>query len=406
MGILGRVANIISTGTKSLNEAITYSPLLQSFYPSRNGDIQSLTALYRGVQAISDSCAQIEWEINQKENKSIDPNLEFLLNIRPNPYTSSFTLWHTAVNKTLINGDAFIYIERDSRTSKPMALYMIHNDVKPTVKVYENDRITYDFGENHGGEIAAEDVLHIRFDVDELNEFLGTDITKRFRRALSIAASADGYAESVYKNNGNISGVLETDKMLKDEQVERLRASWKDRYNTKSESTVILEGGMKFRPISINPSDSKFLEARKFQISEVARILGVPMFVLAEYEGYKYGSMETAELDFYKRSIAPKITAIEEEITIKLLTDRRVRLGARCTGNAKKLLRTDTATRMAYYKELFYLGAITPEEIRKDEGRTTLDSEGMDKTYIQANLIPSDKIDSFYENKENPSPNE
>ena len=117
----------------------------------------------------------------------------------------------------------------------------------------------------------------------------------------------------------------------------------------------------------------------------------------------KTESAETADLDFYKRAISPKVDMLEKELTKKLLTDRQNQMGKEIKGDVRPLFRADMETRVKYLQDRFSMGSITPNQIRMAEGDAPItDNPAMDKTYIMSNLAPSDKIEGFYEKDEKP----
>ena len=405
-----KVMGIATEGGKDLKEVVTFSSLLKSYVGGRKSSAASITAYARGVQAISEAVAQVSFDVHSRKSnghtsRDVEDRLNYLINVRPNDYQNGFEFWRTAIEITLYQGNCFIHINRDHDGGEPTSLDIVYTVTRPTpriVKVDGQKRLFWQFTQQAEDSIPDRDLIHIKF-TGSNEDLLGDVPTTQFERALRLTTNSEEYANNVYEKNGNISVVLTTEKALKPEQVKRLSDSWANRYDTnKGDATVVLEEGMNVSPIQIRPDQAKFLENRKFQIQEIARILGVPTPILMDYSDYNYNTAETADLDFYKRAVSPKVDFIEKELTRKLLTVRQNELGKEIKGDVRPLFRADMETRVKYLQDRFSMGSITPNQVRIAEGDEPMEGmPAMDKTYIMTNLAPSDKIESIYDKKEN-----
>ena len=412
-----KVLGIAQEGSKDLKEVVRFSTLLDSYIGGRKSSAASITAYARGVQAISEAVAQVSFDVHSRKpsgysSRDSEDRLNYLINVRPNDYQNGFEFWRTAVEITLYQGNCFIHINRDRDGGEPTSLDIIYTITRPTPRMVEVEgerRLFWQFSTAEQS-VPDRDLIHLKF-TGSNEDLLGDTPTTQFERALRLTTNSEVYANNVYEKNGNISVVLTTEKALKPEQIKRLRDSWANRYDSnKGDATVVLEEGMNVSPIQIRPDQAKFLENRKFQIQEIARILGVPTPILMDYSDYNYNTAETADLDFYKRAVSPKVDFIEKELTRKLLTVRQNKLGKEIKGDVRPLFRADMETRVKYLQDRFSMGSITPNQVRIAEGDEPIEGmPAMDKTYIMTNLAPSDKIESIYDKKENPSkevPNE
>jgi HK97 family phage portal protein len=159
---------------------------------------------------------------------------------------------------------------------------------------------------------------------------------------------------------------------------------------------LVLDHGFDFKPVSLNPEQLKLIETRNIQVAEIARILNVPIYIVASEMAGSYNSIETMSLDFYKRTLSPIIYMIEQELRQKLLTKKEINEDFIFRGSIQSLLRGDSSSRASFYRELFYLGAISPEEIREIED---MPQDIVGETYVQANLIPKVLIKDYYDAK-------
>ena len=320
-------------GAKSIDEAITYDTLLSSFTANQASEAKSLTAYSRGVQAISEAVAQVNFEMYERKDGHdyrTDSNINYLLNVAPNNYQNAFDFWRSAMEMTLYHGNCFIEIKRN-KDAQPTSFHIIRRTTRPAPLMVDlgddGVQLFWKFTQDEGDAIPDRDVIHIKINGTS-EDLLGNDPLVQYAKTIKLSGNTEAYANNVYERNGNISVVLTTEKALDDPQMKRLKDSWTNRYSGRDgDATVVLEEGMSVEPIQIRPDQAKFLENRKFQIQEIARILGVPTPVLMDYSDYNYNTAETADLDFYKRAVSPKVDYIEKELTKKLLSTRSIKKG-------------------------------------------------------------------------------
>ena len=62
---------------------------------------------------------------------------------------------------------------------------------------------------------------------------------------------------------------------------------------------------MKYTPIGISPEQAQFLETRKFQINEIARIFRVPPHMVGDLEKSSFSNIEQQSLEFVKYTLEP-----------------------------------------------------------------------------------------------------
>ncbi|MGO5293013.1 phage portal protein, partial [Bilifractor sp. LCP19S3_H10] len=114
-----------------------------------------------------------------------------------------------------------------------------------------------------------------------------------------------------FANGAAPSGVLEHPGILKDP--EKVRDSWQAAFGGSQNAgkVAVLEEGMKYSPISINPQEAQFLDTRKFQIDEIARIFRVPPHMIGDLEHATFSNIEEQSLEFVTYSLQPWLTRIE-----------------------------------------------------------------------------------------------
>jgi HK97 family phage portal protein len=154
----------------------------------------------------------------------------------------------------------------------------------------------------------------------------------------------------------------------------------------------VLEEGMKFIPTTIPPEDAQFLGTRDFQIAEIGRIYDVPLILLQSHEKTtSWGSgIEQLMIGFVRQTIDPWVNAWEEEMNYKLFTEEERAKGYYVKFNMNALLRGDMAARSEYYKSLFGVGGLSPNQILSLEDMDGIGDIG-DHHFVPANFVTLDR---------------
>lgn len=153
-----------------------------------------------------------------------------------------------------------------------------------------------------------------------------------------------------------------------------------------SGKVAVLEEGMKYTPISISPNEAQFLETRKFQIDEIARIFRVPPHMVGDLEKSSFSNIEQQSLEFVKYTLAPWIARWEQSISrLLLLGDEKTQYFAKL--NVDGLLRGDYQSRMSGYATARQNGWMSANDIRELENLDRIPTEdGGDLYLINGNM--------------------
>ena len=203
--------------------------------------------------------------------------------------------------------------------------------------------------------------------------------------ALGIAQASQEFGANFFGRGANLSGILEHPSRLSDDAANRLRDSWNNRFAgiKNSHQTAILEEGVKFKPIGMPLADAQFIETRRFSVEEIARIFRVPNHLINDLTSATYSNIEQQSLEFAKYSLTPYLVNWEQELNRKLLADRELSTHF-FKFQTKELLRGDADSRADYYRKLFEIGAISPNEIRTMEDMNKIDTG--DEYFVPLNL--------------------
>ena len=194
--------------------------------------------------------------------------------------------------------------------------------------------------------LPAQDVLHIPgLGFDGL---VGYSPIAMARNAIGMAIACEEYGARFFANGAAPGGVLEHPGTIKDPA--RVRDSWQSTFggSANSHRIAVLEEGMKYTPIGISPEQAQFLETRKFQINEIARIFRVPPHMVGDLEKSSFSNIEQQSLEFVKYTLDPWVIRWEQSMTRTLLSEEEKKTMF-IKFNLEGLLRGDYQSRMQGY---------------------------------------------------------
>jgi len=309
----------------------------------------------------------------------------------PHADMTPFEFWELMSAHLLLWGNAYAWRGRtELGDTKLVGLHP--SRVKPGrtsegVKVYAID----------GGRIAATDaeVLHIPgFSIDGI---VGLSPIGMARQGIGLALAAEQFGAKLFGSGSLAMGVLETDQRLTPDQANTVMARWREkRTGMKSaHEVIVLDSGAKFHQLTINPTDAQFLESRRFQVSEIARMFGVPPHMLMDTEkSTSWGTgIEQQSIGFVVYTLRPWLTRIEQRVT-RILKPEPVYAHFSVEG----LLRGDSKQRGEFYQLMWGLGVLSTNDIRALEEQGPV--EGGDVRYRPLNYGQLGTTDSADQQEE------
>ena len=323
----------------------------------------SFAAVFRAVELRAETVASLPINIvnvtpNGRQINDADP-LKYMLGARPNNTQTAFTFWQTLQIHTDLWGNGFALITRNNSGQPAQLTILMPWDT--TVTVYDG-KLWY----NHKGTMyPQEDIIHIAglgFD-----GVVGKSRIAMHRETVNGGLAASRTNAKFWENGAFFRGVLEMPGFLeKQGRAEKVSQDFANTWGGNNAWGVpVLHGGAKFTPIAMPHRDAQYIEGVKFTVEEVARIFNVPLHKLKSSEGANYaGNVEQMQIEWVTDTVRPLVKKYENELEVKLLPAMAAK---RIHFNIDGLLRGDLKTRAEYYKNLFYIGALSPDEIRNYE---------------------------------------
>ena len=364
-----------------------------------------MTAVYSCVRILAEAVAGLPLHLYKYtdgggKEKALDHPLYRLLHDEPNPEMSSFVFRETLMTHLLLWGNAYAQVIRNGK-GEVIALYPLMPN-KMSVDRDENGRLYYTYyrgsdeaikNKDFAVTLQPSDVLHIPgLGFDGL---VGYSPIAMAKNAIGMAIACEEYGAKFFANGAAPGGVLEHPGTIKDPQ--RVRESWQSTFGGSGNANkiAVLEEGMKYTPIGISPEQAQFLETRKFQINEIARIFRVPPHMVGDLEKSSFSNIEQQSLEFVKYTLDPWVIRWEQSIQRALLSQGE-KAEYFVKFNLEGLLRGDYQSRMNGYAIGRQNGWMSANDIRELENLDRIPvEEGGDLYLINGNMLPMKNAGAF-----------
>ncbi|AOZ73088.1 phage portal protein [Boudabousia tangfeifanii] len=368
-----------------------------------------MTAVYACVRILAEAVASLPLHLYQEREgstggseRAVGHPLYRVLHDEPNAEMTSFVFRETLMTHLLLWGNAYAQVIRNGR-GEVIGLYPL----LPSQMVVDRDPDTgllrYTYRPQTAGKppvvvLSPADVLHIPgLGFDGL---VGYSPIQMARNAIGMGLACEEYGARFFANGAAPGGVLEHPGTIRDPA--RVRESWQSTFGGSENAgkIAVLEEGMKYTPIGISPEQAQFLETRKFQINEIARIFRIPPHMVGDLEKSSFSNIEQQSLEFVKYTLDPWVIRWEQALTKTLLTGAD-REKYSIAFNLEGLLRGDYASRMQGYAVARQNGWMSANDIRQLENLDLIpEDQGGDLYLVNGNMLPLNQAGSYYTHRQ------
>ena len=348
----------------------------------------TITAVYRAVSIIASTISGLPLHVyrdNQFGETEIDEtDATAYLWYRPNPEMTRPFFWETVISHEVLNGNAFLFVVKN-RVDQPMELWPIH-PWRVEVRRVDGQKLYFidNSREAHIDFSAGGEIVHIpNMSRDGL---VGLSPIMLAAQALQLAQEAEAYGARFFADDAVPPGILSTNLELTKEQAIGLRDEWQRQHGGGNRQIAVLSNGATFKEIAINPEDAQLLSERNFQISEIARIFGIPNWMLGDIDHASQGGgngLEEQWHNFLTLCLSHHILRFESAIEDALLKRRETRRKVHFV--TEGLLRANYTTRQEGLQKAVQT-YLTVNEARKIEGLPPI--EDGDVVLAPMNLAP------------------
>jgi HK97 family phage portal protein len=356
------------------------------------------SAVYACVRILAEAVASLPLHIFERDGaggKKLNSEhpLYSLLHDAPNTEMTSFVFRETLMSHLLLWGNAYAQIVRNGR-GIPLALYPLLPSKIDVDRTGAGD-LVYTYSSDKGQvKLGRGSVLHIPgLGFDGL---IGYSPIAMAKNAVGMSIATEEYGASFFSNGANPGGVLEHPNVVKD--IGRVKDSWNSQYRGSGNAgkVAILEEGMKFHQIGIPPEQAQFLETRKFQINEIARIFRVPPHMVGDLEKSSFSNIEQQSLEFVKYTLDPWVVRWEQSLSQSLLLPDEAKT-VLIKFNLDGLLRGDYRSRMDGYSIGIQNGFMSVNDVRGLEDMNLLsDDEGGNLHFVNGSMVKLADVGAAY----------
>jgi HK97 family phage portal protein len=243
---------------------------------------------------------------------------------------------------------------------------------------------TIAYRDTYGGQrriLLADEVLAVRgFTVDGVTPL---SPIKAAAMTLGVGAALDAFSGKYFENGTVIGGVLEGPAAMSDKAYQRLQ-DWTERHQGvgRAHKPAILEEGFKWTTASVSAEDAQLIEAKRYSLSDIARIYHFPLYKLAEMTQAKFANVEQQAIDYVGDTLQPVATRFEMAVNASLLSEEEQKT-LYTKINLRGLLRGDSKQRGEFYQLMWSMGAYSPNRILELEDENPV--EGGDARYVPVN---------------------
>lgn len=352
-----------------------------------------IEAVFACVRLLSETIASLpcilyERTSDKEKRRAVDHPLYSLLHDTPNSAMTSYEFREVAQSHLELRGNFYAQIER-SNGGRPIALYPLPAD---KVRVENTGwNVVYHISTTRGTvPVRAEDIFHLKF-LPGTQGLVGLDPIAACRESLALTYAAREFGATFFGNGATFGGTLEHPGKISAEAQKRLTETLEKRHQgvDRAHKLAVLEEGMKYAQIGVPPENAQFLETRRFQVTDIARIFRVPPHMIGDLDRATFSNVEQQAIDFVVHSIRPRLVRWEQALNRALLSEtERGRYYFEFLVDG--LLRGDILARYQAYQIGINTGFLNRNEVRTIENLNPAD--GLDEYLVQPGVMPASQL--------------
>lgn len=360
-----------------------------------------ISGWYAGIRIISSAIGKTPFitykRLKVGRERAVDHPVYDILHDQPNPLMTSMEFFSMSQAHLLLWGNSFSLIERDG-AGNVVALWPMHPSrvrIQIVNLAGSRMRIFYYHYPEGGGEqqLPMDNVLHVRgLSSDGILGYSPVDLQ---REALGLAKVEEEYRARFFKNDARPGAIIEYPGKMSDQAFQRFKEDWQNTYGNLGGKYKVgfLEQGLKWHDVGVPPEAAEFIEGRKFQLEEIARILGVPLVLLQSTEKSTTWGSGVAEIlrQFLEGVLLDWFTTWAKRVNVSLFTPTE-RKTYFCEHELKNYLRGDPKTEAEVLQLMRRNAIINGNEWRSILNLNALPGDLGEKYIIEANMTTMDKV--------------
>ena len=354
----------------------------------------TLPMVFATVKMIAEDGGRSLFYVNKvdKDGRSerVNHSINKLIKREPSMHVSAMNFKMAIITSLLLHGEAYIYAQRN-RAGTIMSMYAVH-PYEVTTKFEGHE----EFYTIRGTVYSSSEVLHIIGYSEHTRS--PTSIVQKMSQWFKTTKESEDYSLHILKNKLNPSMILTpTNERATWTPVER--QSLKENLAvmnagaTNAGKIMMLPPGYKFDVVKMSQEDIEAIKTKKFQIQQWSAITRVPMYLLGDMDKTAYSNINELRLAYVRNAVVPYLEIICQALSRFMFLEHEKNEGYEIRFSTANISESDTKTTIDMYKELFYTGAITTNELRIKLDMPVI--PGGDKRYIQTSLMAVERADMW-----------
>jgi HK97 family phage portal protein len=337
------------------------------------------SAVVACVRVLAETLASLPLVVYKKrtdggKDVATDHPLYNLLHDSPHPMLSSFDFRELVMGHLCLRGNAYSFKEQSASKIYSLTPLLPQNMAVEVAPGGRSKLYKYNDGMGKIEEYSDAEIWHLKgLSTDGI---IGLSPVSLAREAIGMALAAEDYGSRFFNNDARPGGILTMPGKITDDASKRLKSSFEEATTGQNRHRpVVLEQGLDWKQVGLSQADSQFLETRKLQIEEIARIFRVPCILIGHSNSTStFASAEQFMLSFVVHTIRPWCVRWEQSINLNLISKRDREAGYFAEFKLEALLRGDMAAQSASITSY-----ITSKVITKNEARNLLNLNPVDE---------------------------
>lgn len=354
----------------------------------------SLSAVYSCVDRISSAIAMMPFEVKQITGETVTDvtqhDASFLLGHKPNQWQTPYLMKQLLMVDVLTDGNLYCEVRK---TRKGGIDSFNWYDARG-VGMYNTGpgRWVYDAVDDEGNNriIYPEDMVHVRALRNKGRK--GLSPIRLHAELINMGLDAEEYGQSFFSAGGKPSGIVGVKTSggpINDKSMENLKTTWKRAANMADSfnKTIFLPADVTYTPMSISPVDAKLVEVLKLSRAEIGGIYNVPSYLIGDFDKAPNSNITQFSISFVRNTLQAWITALEDELNVKIFTRDELLRGMRIRLDMDVLTRGTPVERAQINHYAITDGWKNRNTVRVEEGYSRVEGQGMDDYLVSVNAV-------------------
>lgn len=330
---------------------------LEALQATKKTKPEYLPAYWNGTCLICDDFSSLWAEVVDENDDLVQHPLADSLNLKPNKYQTPYDFRFAGLLSAIDHGNAYYEIDESLdyhyRSPQEVRIKKVRGRIPlpPQYEILRDGKWT---------DIDSDKIIHVKGPTR--NGITGIGVLDAGSSSLEEICRMERFASALWKNGARPSGTLESPVGLSDKTRDTLQEGFKrlNQGEDNAGSVPVLEEGVKFNQMSMNPVDAQFLESRTFALGTVARLLKCPVQYLQDHtKSTGYNLSEISRI-YAQQCQRPWCERFAQAFGLKVLEP-----GLRLRFRLESLIRGDVAGQAAACAQMAASGCVTGNELRE-----------------------------------------